>query len=359
MKFILQTGGQGTKLWPLSREKLPKQFQKIANSTSLFSYQVKTLLQAYPAEDLFVSTKEKYVKLSMEQAPQIPVKNYIVEPDAKKGRGPAEGFVFLMLALSYPNEPFMLVQTDCLREPEEEYLKMISEMQKLVVRDRKYITGGMKANYPTLGIDYLKLGKRVKSDAKLNIFEVDEYIERNNDFYKTKKLVTDFYVAMHCNHGCWYPELMLNAYKKHAPDWYKSLMDIKEVVGKSKNGDKLESIYSEMREGKTEEVTSHVFSDGYVVLLPFEWTDIGTWNSLYEFLSSQGKNYESGMVVSIDSTGSIIKSTNEKKLVAVMGVKDLVVVDTDDILLVIPRDKAEKVKEIQSELRDRKLSKYL
>jgi mannose-1-phosphate guanylyltransferase len=372
MKFILQTGGQGTKLWPLSRESFPKQFQKIVNGTSLFSYQVKTLLKAYSPEDLFVSTKERYVELSQEQAPEIPKENYIVEPDAKRGRGPAEGLVFVTMQLWYPDDPFMLVQTDDLRQPEEKYLEMLAEMEKLARRDKKFISGGQKATFPVLGVDYLQLGNKIKMSTPLNIFEVENFIERNNDFYATKKLVQDFYVATHTGHICWYPDPMLAAYKKHRPDWYASLMEIKKVLQTSEAADlpvgrvsasaatKISKIYSSMEEGTTEgEVLKHVFPTGYIVLLPYEWTDIGTWNSVYEFLGKKGANYESGTVVSVDSKGSVVKSTNPEKLVALLGVDDMVVVDTPDILLVVPRDKSDKIKEIHKAIKEKGLERFL
>jgi mannose-1-phosphate guanylyltransferase len=101
--------------------------------------------------------------------------------------------------------------------------------------------------------------------------------------------------------------------------------------------------------------------DARIILLPFKWTDIGTWGSVYDFFvnGDDHGNYEDGKVVTVDTTGSLIKTSSDKKLIAVAGVEDLVIVDTDDVLLIIPKDKIEKIKEIQASLGEKGEKEYL
>jgi mannose-1-phosphate guanylyltransferase len=116
-----------------------------------------------------------------------------------------------------------------------------------------------------------------------------------------------------------------------------------------------------MEKGATEEVTKQVMKNGdaCIILLPFKWTDIGTWGSVYEFfVDGDGRgNYKDGNVLTVDAAGSLIKTSNDKKLIAVAGVQDLIIVDTDDVLLVIPKDKIEKIKELQSALKEQEQGK--
>src|SRR5215471_2205016 len=107
MKIIVTAGGQGTKLWPYSRESKPKQFQPVIGDKSLYTDTIESLLKKFAPEDIFVSTKRKYIS---DQSPQIPLKNYIIEPDIAKDRGPGEGLAFLRLSVLHPDEPFFLVQ---------------------------------------------------------------------------------------------------------------------------------------------------------------------------------------------------------------------------------------------------------
>jgi mannose-1-phosphate guanylyltransferase len=359
LKIIVTAGGQGTKLWPYSRQDKPKQFQPIIGDVSSYEQTIKTLLKRFTPEDIYISTKRKFIKYVSEQSPQIHLRNYIVEPDIAKDRGPGEGLAFLRLSLEHPGEPFFLVQADCLRDPEEGFLKMIDEAEKLVTKHKKLVTGGIKATEPNMGVDYLKLDGQI--DGFKEAYNIDEFLFRRKTLKETKDLVENFHVVAHCNHTCWYPELMLEAYKKHRPDWYEALMKIKKVIGKPGENEAIEEIYATMEKGPTEDVTTHVMNSGNstVILLPYKWTDVGTWGSVYEFFEDGKANYEDGNIISVDTEGSLIKTSHKEKLIAVAGVKDMIVVDTDDALLVIPKEQIDKIKDIQKILDERNETEYL
>jgi mannose-1-phosphate guanylyltransferase len=359
MKIIVTAGGQGTKMWPYSRQEKPKQFQPIIGDVSSYEHTIGILLKQFMPEDIYVSTKRKFIKYVSEQSPQIPLKNYIVEPDIAKDRGPGEGMAFLRLSINHPEEPFFIVQADCLRDPEEGFLEMIRRAETLVTEHKQLVTGGVKATEPNMGVDYLQLGRPVQEAEEA--FVIDKFLFRRTNLKETRKLVQNFHVVAHCNHTCWYPELMLEAYKKHRPDWYEALMKIKEVMDKPGENEAIEKIYATMEKGPTEEVTNHVMSSGeaMVLLLPYKWTDVGTWGSVYEFFEDGTENYKDGNVIAVDSTGSLIKTSHGSKLIAVAGVEDLVIVDTDDVLLVVPKDKIDKIKDIQAILAERSETEYL
>jgi mannose-1-phosphate guanylyltransferase len=362
MKIIVTAGGQGTKLWPYSRESKPKQFQPVVGDTSLYADTITTLLKKFTPEDIFISTKKKFIRYISEQSPQIPLKNYIIEPDLAKDRGPGEGLAFLKLSMYYPEEPFFVVQADCVRKPDEAFLQMIEDAGKMVERDGKYITGGIKATEPNMGIDYLQLGNRVDGSGQ-EMYVVDAFLGRKPSYRETKELIENFHIVTHCNHSCWYPDLMLEAYKQYRPDWHEALMKIRDAIDQPGEDAAIEEIYATMEKGATEEVTKHIMAEGEarIILLPFKWTDIGTWGSVYEFFTDGEniENYKDGKVVAVDSTGSLIKSSNHKKLIAVAGVEDLVIVDTDDVLLIIPKHKIEKIKDIQALLKEQEEKEYL
>ncbi|OGC68784.1 hypothetical protein A2415_05410 [candidate division WWE3 bacterium RIFOXYC1_FULL_39_7] len=359
MKLIITAGGQGTKFWPYSREAKPKQFQPIIKDKSLFQYTVETLVKSFNADDIYVSTKRRYLGTALEQVSEIPVKNYILEPDYKKNRGPAEGLVFVTMSINFPDEPLMLIQVDCIRTPEDAFLNMITATEKVVKRDKKFITGGIKATYPILGVDYMQLGDEIVSDDEMEFYKVDKFVPRTDDFYKTKKLIQDFHIVTHCNHTCWYPDLLLNDYKKYNPGWYKSLMEIKDVIGKRGEEKSIDEIYAQMESGPTEDVISHSMNEGYAILLPFKWVDFGTWDSMYEYFSEDNKVYSEGKVLSLDAEGNLVKIKNPEKLVAVVGVKNLVVVDTDDALLIIPRDRVSDVSGVVKKLDTEELREFI
>lgn len=360
MKIIVTAGGQGTKMWPYSRQDKPKQFQPIIGEVSSYEHNIQTLLKDFAPEDIYISTKRKFIKYVSEQSPQIPLKNYIVEPDIAKDRGPAEGLAFLRLSMLHPDEPFFLIQADLVRDPVDSFLQTIKSAEKLVKEHRRYITGGIKATTPNMGADYLQLGKSISSEG-VESYEIDHFHFRRGNMAETRELIENFHVVAHWNHLCWYPELILEAYKKYRPDWYEGLMKIKEVLDKPGENEAVEAIYATMEKGPTEEVTKHVMESGkaMALLLPFKLTDIGTWGSVYEFFEDGTANYEDGNVIAVETRGSLIKTNNKQKLIAVAGVKDMVIVDTEDVLLVIPKENIDKIKDIQKILEDRSETEYL
>lgn len=358
MKFIITAGGQGTKLWPMSREARPKQFQNIVGEKTLFRYQIDTLLKAYKPEDIFISTKEIYLELVLKDSPEIPKENIIIEPPYKKNRGPGEGYAILKLSVMHPHEPFMIIQSDCIRSPEDKFIEMIKSAEMLVKRDKKFISAGQKAINPDMGSDYLKLGRKLETDDGLDIYAVDEFVYRLGDYSKTKDLIQKFNVSTHCNHNCWYPDLMLDAYKKYKPDWYESLMKIKETFGKDNEKELTDKIYSEMQEGPTEDVTKHIFAEGYIILTPFNWTDVGTWDSLYSYFVNPGEVYKDGKIINIDTSNALLKGSNEK-VIAAIGLDNIVIVDTPDALLVCSKDRTGDIKKILDEIKNKGFNEAL
>ncbi|MDX1765446.1 MAG: sugar phosphate nucleotidyltransferase [Candidatus Saccharimonadales bacterium] len=359
MKILVSTGGQGTKMWPYSRESKPKQFQPIIGDKSSYQQTIETLLKKFSPEDIYISTKHKFIKYISEQSPMIPLRNYIIEPNISLNRGPGEGLAFLHLSINHSGEPFFYVQADILRDPEEGFLQMIDEAEELVTKHKKLITGGIKATEPTMGIDYLRLGDR-DSNAR-EAYAIDEFLPRKKTLKATRELIGDYHVVTHSNHTCWYPELMMDAYKKYRPDWHKALMKIKDVLGETNETEKIEAIYKTMKAGPTEEVTDNVMNSGgaMVVLLPYRWRDIGTWNSVFNFYAGNGENYTDGNAVIIDTIGTLVKTDQKDKLIAVVGADDLVIVDTEDALLVSSKERLEKLSEVHKTLKDENKKQYL
>lgn len=358
MKFIITAGGQGTKVWPMSRESKPKQFQNLVGDKTLYEYQIETLLRAYSVNNIFISTKKQYLHFIEKLSPGIPKQNIIVEPDFKKNRGPGEGYAFLKLAEAYPNEPFIIIQSDVLREPSDKFLEMLEEAERLQRKDRKFITVGQKAMKPTLGVDYMQLGDKIQTDSTIQVYKVDKFIERLSSYQETKELVENFNVSTHANHMCWYPELILEAYKEYRPDWYDSLMRIRDTFGTPNEEEETNKIYEQMAEGATEEVAKHVMPEGYLIIAPFRWTDIGTWGSIYDDLSKFGENYIDADVVTIDTNRTLIKG-KKGKVIATLGVEDLVIVDTDDVLLVMRKEVSGDIKKILQNLKESGRQHYL
>lgn len=360
MKLIIMAGGQGTKLWPYSRVEKPKQFQSIQGEKSLFQNTVEDLLEGFKVEDIFIATKKRYVDLVKKQTPMILKNQIIAEPDAKKDMGPANIYAALKVESMYPGVPFMVIQSDVLRSPNKKFLEMISDFEKTVLATRKLLTGGIRPSYPAMGVDYIRLGNKHSSNTNTEFYEVEKFVPRLDSFKETKELIENFHVVTHANFHCWFSDELMEATKKYRPNWHTQLSKIRESFGKKNEEQKTEKLYSEIKQaGKIEEVTSHIFEEsGLMALLPFKWTDVGTWGSIHEYFTGGIGNHLDAEVVTIDTKDSLVKG-KKGKVIATLGVEELIVVDTEDALLIINKERASDIGLILKNLEESGRSRYL
>lgn len=345
MNFLITAGGQGTKMWPMSSDTFPKQFQTILGEKSLYRAQIEMLLKAYSPEQIYVSTKERYLNFIKEQSPEVLDKNIIMEPDFAKNRGPGEGYAALKLAQISPDEPFMIIQSDCIRVPEENFYAMANTAYNLVRRDKKFFTTGQKAINPDMGCDYIQLGNKIADENGMEIFQIDKFIDRLGDYKQTVDLIQNYHVSTHTNHMCWYPQMLIEKYAVHRPDWHEALMKIKESFGKSNEKEITNQIYEQMESGSTEEVTKHVMSEGYLMLLPFRWYDIGSWSSVHDLVVKDGNSYIDGDILTHEVNNCFIKGIPGKRI-GVLGVENLIIVDTPEGLLITTKEESVNVKKV-------------
>jgi len=213
---VIICGGFGTKLWPVSRQHKPKHFLSLIGEKSLFQLNYEALRTHFKPEDIYVSTNEDQANLAKKQVPEIPDDNFILEPEMRN-QGPATGLIAAFLyKKGFKNEPFMLVQVDDLREPVESFIKMMLDCDVIARKENKYLTGGMRLDYPVMGVDYLMMGEKVSEGESVGIFKVERFIWRSTK-EETVELTKHQGVLVHTNHTCMTPENLLNMLQKYKP----------------------------------------------------------------------------------------------------------------------------------------------
>ena len=347
---VIICGGFGTKLWPVSREHKPKHFLPLISEKSLFQLNYEALRSHFKVDEIYVSTNKSQSEMAKKQAPEIPEENYILEPEMRN-QGPATGLVAAFLyKKGFQDEPFMLVQVDDLREPPEDFIKMMLDCDKIARKENKYLTGGMRLKYPVMGVDYLIKGGKVSDEGSVGIYKIDKFIWRSTK-EETEKLSKQDNVLVHTNHTCMTPKNLLDMLKKYKPEWYNPLM---EYI----NGADLGAKYSEMPPGPIEDVTQlvHEAGESLVVELPFAWYDIGTFESLHEYLKLKNLYKVSENIVDLNGSDNFVKLDDANKIVALVGVDNLVVVDTGDVILVCDKRQTSHVKDALKEVKNRGLA---
>jgi mannose-1-phosphate guanylyltransferase len=344
MKPVIICGGIGSKMWPMSRSTMPKHFLPLVNGKSLFQLNYEALRKKFSPEEIFLQTNEIQAKIARDLMPEIPEENVFIEPEMRN-QGPATGFAAAQLIKrGFGDEPFILVQADDLREPDEKWLDMISEAEKLSKTGDKYITGGFMPQSIVRGVDYLVKGNLVTEENGVKIFEVADYIDRTEEDKIKQYLGTDK-LLLHANHTTMTPNNLLKMYQKYKPEWYEPLVVIA-------GGGGVVTEYAKMPKAGIEEVTKIVYKNGeaLVVELPFDWVDFGTWESVANYMKEKSM-YNPEDIMEIDSNNNFIYRKN-KKYVALIGMEDVIVVDTGDALLITKKEQTGKVGQIVDKLKE-------
>lgn len=257
-----------------------------------------------------------------------------------RNQGPATGLIaaFLMKK-GLQDEPFMIVQGDVLREPSEDFIKMMLDCDKIARKEDKYITGGIKTDFPLMGVDYLIKGDKVSQEGSVGIFKVDSFVWRSNEA-ETAELIKQKGALIHANHTCMTPSNFFKMLQKYRIDWFDPLMEYVE-------GANIEEIYQKMPPGPIEDITQDVYANGeaLVVELPFKWRDVGTFAALHECLKEKGLYHVGENVLDMDGHNNFVKVNQDNKSVVIIGLDNIVVVDTGDTLLLCDKNQTSRVNE--------------
>lgn len=244
----------------------------------------------------------------------------------------------------------MIVQADVLREPADKFIKMMMDCDALARRENKYITGGFRPDYPVMGVDYLVKGERVSAADQVGVYKVDKFVWRGSK-EQTEEFIKQDTALVHANHTCMTPRNLLGMLQKYKPEWYEPLMNIVK-------GADVATEYVKMPPGPIEDVTEKVYQAGeaLVVELPFKWVDFGTFESLDKYLKEKGLYKVSENVVDLNGKNNFIKLDDPNKVIALVGVDDLIVVDTGDALLISKKSESGQVGEALKEVKKRNLA---
>lgn len=345
MKFVIICGGIGSKMWPESRLSSPKHFLPLLDGKSLFEINYEVLRRKFESKDIFLQTNEIQAKIAKKLVSEILDENIFVEPEMRN-HGPATGFAAAQLIKrGLGDEPFMLIQADLIRMDDELFFKAIELADGIAREEKVYVTGGMKPDVVVEGVDYLVKGEMLGEISGVRSYRIVDYVDRTEK-EKIKSLLNSDNLLLHWNHTAMTPNNLLGMYKKYKPEWYSPLVEIS-------SGANEEEQYRLMSKGPVEEVTVKAERAGEAVVIefPFKIWDFGTWESVKNYMISNNLYSVGQNEIDIDSKNNFVRMPKGKQ-VALVGVEGLVVVDTEDALLIAKSNETGKVGQVVEKLKE-------
>ena len=361
LKIALFCGGSGTRMWPASRKDKPKQFQALVGNESMFQGAVRRIKKGFPIKDVFVVTGRQYVGLVLQQEPDLPLENVIIEPEMRDTAA-AVGYAAAVLEKKF-GDPIVasLWAADHLIKNDDEFIKALKVARDYCAQTDKMVSVDVNPTYPNIHVGYIKVGKMIKKFDGLTIFQFESHIEKP-DLKTAKKFLQSWEYLWHAGYKVWRASKMMLFYKSHAPQIYGGLVKIQKAWGTDKQDEVVRKVYPTFEKVMVDYVIFEKIDPSEIVVLSADlgWSDVGAWNILKDELAENGKgNVIQGDVYDEGSKNSLLYNTSENKVMATIGLEDLIVVDTPDALLVCHKDRVADVKKIIEKLKEAKKDKYL
>jgi mannose-1-phosphate guanylyltransferase len=359
MKIIILAGGTGTRFWPMSRKNKPKQLCRLLSDKTMLE-ETLDRFKDYPQEKIYISTTKSLLRQIREVLPDFPAENYIVEPSLRD-TAPAMGFVAASLSLQDPDEPIAFIPADHHIGQVDRFLRSLREAEKMIMETGKLLDISVYPTSPTTTLGYTKIGNMIQESNGVEFYEFLGHKEKP-DLMTAQKYLKEGNYLWHANYYMWTPKKFLEAYQKYAPEMHRSLMKIQELLQLGEKDEEIDKEYSEMEKISIDYAITEKMDPKELSIIrgDFDWDDIGAWDTLYQNLltkTDEKRNIVTGDRLNIDTSGCIIYG-QDKKIIATVGISDLVIVDTDDALLIVPKSRAQEVKKAVEELKERG-GKYL
>jgi len=353
MKIVIRAGGAGTRLWPISRRNNPKQFQAIINDKTLVR---NTVDRAKPllgkSNDLFISVNRRMEKKLKKEIPELMDKNIIIEP-AARNTSPAICLESCILARRFGEEAIVAsLPSDDYISNKTAFHSMLHAAEKFLKKNSEYIiTPGAKPVYPDTGYSYIKMGGKMAGAGREKIFQVAGWIEKP-DVTRCEKLIRSGKYFCHTGMYIWKLKTILDLFRELQPKVYGVCKKIAAGRG-GKNYANLEKITIETA------ITKKAPRIGVIVSEKIGWSDLGKWHVLAEIIGRDKRgNVVEGQTIALDTKNCLIYGPKDK-LIATVGLDNMVVVLTEDALLVCPKERSGEVKKIVEELEKRKFKKFI
>lgn len=359
---VLMAGGSGTRLWPMSRKSKPKQLHNLVSEKSLIQETfVRVKKSDIPADNIFVSTIPEYKDEIKKQLPEIPEGNFIVEP-AGRNTGPSILYLTKKILARDPEAYIATLPSDHVVDNQDEFKQMVQTSFKAVEKYSDHlIVVGIKPTRPDTGLGYIKIGTAKEEIDDQQVFEVDRFIEKP-DLPTAEKYVKSWEYFWNGAYYFFRASELEGWFGKYRPEMNQKIdkMLAHETEG---NGGvkKAKEVYESLDNEQFEYAIIEQKDFTKVLAIPADlgWSDVGNWGTLLEVLRGKfgSKIVSRGHHIDAGSENCLVYAGD--KMIATVGLSDIIVVDTPDAILIANQDKAQDVKQLLDKFKEEGKHLYL
>lgn len=358
MKIVIRAGGIGTRLWPYSRVHKPKQLFPLVSDKTMLAETIERAELLVKKNDIFVSMSEESKAETQAACAGIPSENFIIEP-VRRDTAAAVGLEALSIAYHDANDIVVGFAADHVVMKPREFVKVVESAVKTVAEYPDSIVAiGILPTKPHTGYGYIEQGEERTKVKGMSVYSVRRFVEKPDLLTATQFIQSETYF-WNANIFVWNVSTMLKLFAKYQPKMYEHLEKIASAIGTAHYNATLQREYEKMDTIAVEHAIIEKTSNVLLIPADIGWNDIGDWDSVAQVqpLGRDG-NVVKGSHIGLDTKKSLIYGSNHK-LIATIGLEDMIIVDTPDVLLVARRDRAQEVKKLVAEVVKKTGEKYL
>ncbi|MCC8136465.1 MAG: mannose-1-phosphate guanylyltransferase [Clostridiales bacterium] len=343
---LIMAGGRGERFWPRSRRNLPKQFLSLTDDgKTMIQLTVERILPIVDLEDIYIATNKDYRNLVKEQLPGLPDENILCEP-VGRNTAPCIGLGAVHISRKYEDAVMYVLPSDHLIKFNNMFLTVLKDAAEVAEKGDNLVTIGITPDYPETGYGYIKFRPDVMEGRS---YEVERFVEKPNLEVAKEYLATEQYLW---NSGMftWKISSILDRIRTLMPDTYAGLRKIRDAIGTPEEDSVLEKEFFAMESQSVDygimEKAQHI----YTIPGAFGWDDVGSWLAVGRIKkTNEAGNVVDGNVITVNTHDCIVQG--QKKLIAAVGLENMIIVDTEDATLICAKDSAGDIKKVLENLK--------
>ena len=344
---ILMAGGVGSRFWPVSMSKFPKQFHDmLGTGDTLIQKTFARLSNLIPKENIFILTNEAYNDLVLEQLPEVSQRQVVLEP-AMRNTAPCILYASLKIQKENPDAVMIVAPSDHWIEDEQSFTNNVKEAFDYCSDNDALMTLGIQPTFPNTGYGYIEFDKNSSEQIK----EVNQFREKP-DYETAKEFIAQGNFLWNAGIFMWSAKSVVAAFKNFQPSLYALFEKGIAAYNTPEEYQFIKENYPKAEDVSVDYAIMESAKNVYVSKATFDWNDLGTWGSLYDKLdkNSDANATVNAKLLAEDATGNMIRTATDK-LVVIDGLKDYIVVDKEDVLMIYPKSKEQDIKQIVSKVK--------